>query len=321
MRYQLLAALMLASQPAAAAAPRLAVVPMNAYATPGELVKLPDGRRINVRCTGSGSPTVILEAGLKAWSFVWAAVQDNVKTRVCSYDRAGMGLSDPGPEPRDGAAIATDLDAWLRASGEKPPYLLVGHSAGGLYVRLFSNLRPDDIAGMVLVDSSVEGQFGGDPRIYAAAATNTRACGATVALPHTDPKRIKCFPPGRAKPTAFDLATAALTQRQSYWDTLASEFVNLPKTIAELRAGRQYYGALPLIALTAGGSGPPPADPQAAQKAAQSLAIWTEAHNQLAARSTIGVNRVVPDTNHLIMLHQPQSVIDAIAEVTAQSKR
>jgi pimeloyl-ACP methyl ester carboxylesterase len=303
------------------AAPSAAViVSINAYASPGKLVALPDGRRINVRCTGSGSPTVILEAGYKAWSFAWAGVQPNLKTRVCSYDRAGMGFSDPGPEPRDGAAIVADLDAWLRASGEKPPYLLVGHSAGGLYMRLFSNLHPNDIAGMVFVDPSIERQFGLEQRIYDGAAANTRACGAAMALPADDPKRIKCVPALRTNPGPFDFATAKQQQLPGYWNTLASEFANLPATARQVMAGRQYYGALPLIVLTAGGVGPPPADPQAAQKEAQSLLIWTDAHRELAARSTIGVDRVVPDTGHLITTRKPQAIVDAIVDVTNQAK-
>ena len=101
-------------------------------ARPGDLVRL-DGRRINVRCLGAGAPTVILESGYEADSLAWWKVEPEVArfTRVCSYDRAGAGFSDPGPLPRDGAAIAADLDKALSAAGIRGPFVLVGHSAGG----------------------------------------------------------------------------------------------------------------------------------------------------------------------------------------------
>ncbi|MBX3486143.1 alpha/beta hydrolase [Phenylobacterium sp.] len=127
-------------------------------ATPGALVALEDGRHINLRCSGRGSPTVILEAGFSAYSRAWSKVQPTLSrtTRVCSYDRAGYGFSDPGPSPRDGAAIARDLDRTLEVAKEEGPYVVVGHSAGGLYARLFAARRPGEVRGLVLLDPTVE---------------------------------------------------------------------------------------------------------------------------------------------------------------------
>src|SRR5262252_5295546 len=123
-------------------------------------VQLPDGRRMFLHCEGSGAPTVILDAGAMASSAAWGKVLPEVAktTRVCAYDRAGYGRSDPGPLPRDGRAVAEDLDQLLRAAGIDGPFVLAGHSAGALYVRMFSDLRPSDVAGMVLIDPSVERQ-------------------------------------------------------------------------------------------------------------------------------------------------------------------
>ena len=106
---------------------------------PGEIVQLADGRKLNFRCAGRGAPTVLLESGFGADSRAWSKVQPTVAetTRVCAYDRAGYGFSDPGPLPRDGAAIARDLDQALTQAEILGPFVVVGHSAGGLYARLY----------------------------------------------------------------------------------------------------------------------------------------------------------------------------------------
>jgi pimeloyl-ACP methyl ester carboxylesterase len=113
------------------------------------------GRKVFMDCQGRGSPTVVLDAGLGVDSQTWLAVQAAVAphTRVCRYDRAGLGLSDPGPPPRDSAAMVRELRALLQAARIEPPYVLVGASLGGLNVQLYQSLYPAEVAGMVLVDS------------------------------------------------------------------------------------------------------------------------------------------------------------------------
>ncbi len=177
-----------------------------------QLVRLPERRALAFRCTGNGSPTVILEGGWGATSLGWNRVQRLVAqtNRVCSYDRAGMGLSDPGPLPRDGAAIARDLDMGLRAAKIAGPYVVVGHSAGGLYVRLFADRRPGDVVGMVLVDPSVEYQdrrlsavFGPGSGSTAALRDRSAACLAAAAaheLPSLAPRLAKATLPLRRRP-------------------------------------------------------------------------------------------------------------------------
>lgn len=115
-----------------------------AESRPGRLAQLQDGRRLNLVCSGRGAPTVILESGFGATSGAWYKVRPALArgVRVCAYDRAGSGFSDPGPLPRDGAAIVRDLDQALTAAKIVGPYVLVGHSAGGLYARLFAARRP-----------------------------------------------------------------------------------------------------------------------------------------------------------------------------------
>ena len=121
------------------------------------------GRRLHVSCTGTGSPTVILEAGLGDSSETWNAVQPAVAgfTRVCAYDRANKGTSDPDPRPefRTSRVIIDDLSRLLRAAPISGPYVLVGHSLGGAHIRLYASRFPKDVVGMVLVDASHENQI------------------------------------------------------------------------------------------------------------------------------------------------------------------
>ena len=299
------------------AAPLLLLLLLGLAAAAPVRVALPDGRRMALHCTGTGSPTVVLEAGFLAWSFAWAPVQPALakRYRVCSYDRAGLGGSDPGPLPRDGAAIAADLDALLKAASVPPPYLLVGHSAGGLYVRLLAERRPGQIAGMVLVDPSVEWQFrAGDPAIAAKAAGYGRCATAAAAraLPSSDPALSGCWTTAKGP---FGDMLRSLQARPSYWATLESEYRSLPATAAEIAASAPDLGDLPLIVLTAGARIPPDV-PNAAAIAAQSIA----AHEALARKSTRGVAKVVPGAGHIIMRDNPAAVIAAVDSVAAAAR-
>lgn len=125
------------------------------YPPPGELVDV-GGHSLHINCVGKGSPTVILESGSGATSVDWANIQPEVAntTRVCAYDRAGSGWSETGPGPGDPQQIAGELHTLLGNAGIDGPYVLVGHSFGGLYVRMYADLYPNEVEGMVLVDSS-----------------------------------------------------------------------------------------------------------------------------------------------------------------------
>jgi pimeloyl-ACP methyl ester carboxylesterase len=124
---------------------------------PGRLVDV-GGILMHIYCTGEGSPTVVLDAGLNGGTMSWARVQEQVSnhTRVCSYDRAGMSWSELGPKPRTFMKIADELHALLLAAGEEGPYVLVGHSVGAHTIRFFVQEHPTDVAGIVLVDPAYE---------------------------------------------------------------------------------------------------------------------------------------------------------------------
>jgi pimeloyl-ACP methyl ester carboxylesterase len=127
---------------------------------PGSFYKV-DGAKMHLNCTGTGSPTVILDAGLGDDSLQWRKVQPALSqlTRVCSYDRAGYGWSDPLPGPRDSIHIVEELHSLLRQAGIKGPIVLMGHSAGGLQIRQYASKYPEGLAGLVFVDASTPTQF------------------------------------------------------------------------------------------------------------------------------------------------------------------
>ena len=115
------------------------------------------GRTLNLYCSGQGTPTVILETGGNSPGYEWLLLQSKmaVFTRACWYDRAGVGWSDPPSSPRTSASIVSDLHEALHRAGVLPPYVMAGGSVGGEYVHIYTARYPSDVAGLVLIDSSV----------------------------------------------------------------------------------------------------------------------------------------------------------------------
>src|SRR5579862_8797020 len=128
------------------------------YAQPGKLVDA-NGSRLNLYCTGSGTPAVVFDSGWGDWAPIWALVQPKVAawTRACSYDRAGAGFSDPGPMPRTSVRIADELHSVLHHARIRGPYILVGNAFGGDNVRTFAERYTSEVAGLVLVEADVGG--------------------------------------------------------------------------------------------------------------------------------------------------------------------
>lgn len=297
-------ALMLAVAPAIAAPP---LPPPSPYERPQRLVRLPDGRRLNLYCTGRGSPTIILESGWKADSAGWARVQPRLAalTTTCSYDRAGMGFSDPGPMPRSAAAIADDLAALIRAARLPGPYLVVAHSLGGLPARLLADKPENHVAGLLLVDPSVEYQA---RRMESAAPGTERAMTGMVLRAEASANTPILPPQPGAKPLTPAQARRATTD---YRRTLASELSSLSGISSDQVAqSRHSYGAMPLVVLTAGKSAIGPAGQR-----------WVALHEEVARLSTIGEQRVVPGSGHLIQIEQPEAVAAAARELVARIRR
>jgi pimeloyl-ACP methyl ester carboxylesterase len=137
----------------------------NSYPALGKLYDVDGGRRLHIYCEGDGGPTVVLFNGLGEISATWARILDQVSptTRVCAYDRAGQGWSDDVGSPQDGVTAAKDLHALLAAAGEHGPYILAGHSIGGPYALTYAALYPEQVAGMLLLDSSSPEQMDSIP--------------------------------------------------------------------------------------------------------------------------------------------------------------
>jgi pimeloyl-ACP methyl ester carboxylesterase len=291
-------------------------------ARPGLLAKLPDGRRINLRCSGSGAPTVLLESGFGGDSRAWGAVRQQVSrtTQVCAYDRAGYGYSDPAPLPRDGAAIARDLDQALQAANIGGPYVVVGHSAGGLYARLFAARRLRDVVGLIFVDSSVEYQqqrlaalFGPGPGGLQGVRKRPARCLEATQAPSTGANaadRAGCIPPNA------DPQTRLVYSRPATWSSQLSELDTLfASTSDEVARVGDLTADIPVIVLTAS----PDPDGTPAYKEDLSALAWQTLHAQLAASFRFSEQRIVK-SSHLMMVDRPEMVSAAALDLVKRAR-
>jgi len=276
------------------------------------------GYRLMLNCTGGGSPTVILEAGFSDLSVEWRAVQPQIAkfSRVCSYDRAGYGGSDPGPMPRTSLQIATELHALLRNAGEMPPYVLVGHSFGGYNVRVFNGLYPDEVAGIVLADATQEDQYELLPKAWSAISA--------AQLQHCERQERYAFflvdlGIGRLMLEAQGAGHGAyLILQRKYLRARASELEQI-RISAEQAGAAGHISDKPLVVLTAAensdailGSGLNRQDFEEFQR------IWVDdLQMRLARLSTRGRRIMVQGSGHDIPSDRPESIVDAAHELCA----
>ncbi len=308
--------------------------PPSTGAATAHLVRLPDGRRMNLVCMGEGSPVVILENGLG--HSAWSLVQDQLArtTRTCAYDRAGMGFSDEGPRPRDASAVAADLHALLPAAGLKGPYVLVGHSIGGFFVRMYADLFPDEVAGLVLVDPSVENAteraLAAEPALLATIKTDEpgqievmRRCAVAAQAGEMKPGAEiykHCAPAALADlPPDVRSALIARYEAPAIYRTMASELESFDRDGKELTAHARSYGDMPLIVLTPAERPNIPA--LTAEENRQGARLSIQMHAEQAALSSRGQERLVRATGHYIQTDQPQAVIDAVNQVVADARQ
>ena len=224
-----------------------------AYPPPGQLVDI-GGYRLHINCTGTGSPTVVIDSGLGDWSTGWGFVQQEVakKTRVCTYDRAGWGWSDAGPLPRDAAQFAKELHSLLQNASIPGPYVLVGHSLGGLGVRVFVHDYASEIAGVVLIDSMTPRQFN-QSQITTQSQTDAQSQPFSISalLARFGIVRLLARPLGiMPSGTPDERAYFSRMVRTQSAQTLTDESQGMPAAGAEASAVKT-FGDLPLIVLTA----------------------------------------------------------------------
>jgi pimeloyl-ACP methyl ester carboxylesterase len=264
---------------------------------PGRLVDV-GGYRLHVNCAGQGSPTVILESGLANRSADWDIVQPQVATttRVCAYDRAGIGWSDTGPEPRDSVRIAGELHTLLANAGVPGPYVLAGHSFGGLYTRMYAGLYPDQVVGMALVDASHPDQWTYAPPEFRASAQPSAAMGlAYRAAQRLGVARLaNLFPvPSDCGHPAPYCAEERAYRNARFMDSYVAE-MGAPERDAQVRAAPS-LGDRPLIVLTAGDhsdQGLPP------QSVAQFERDWRHLQADLAVLSTNSEHLLIEGSRH-----------------------
>lgn len=265
---------------------------------PGRLVDI-GGYRLHLWCTGEGAPAVILDAGLGGSSADWGFVQPEVApfTRVCSYDRAGMGYSDPGPSPRTARRISSELNELLDRGGIAGPVVLVGASIAGFNVRVFASDHPERTAGLVLVDASHEDQAHDVPRM-ARFVPLLSTVGALRLFGVTFGQGAGSLPPSvrrYAQATRF---------RSAGYQAAADEILHIREAIAEVRNSRRKLAVPVLVVMGRRG-----ADED-----------WRRLQLDQASLSERGCLIVAEQSGHVVQVDQPEVVVDAIRAVVETAR-
>jgi len=261
---------------------------------PGQLVAV-GGSKLHIQCTGSGAPTVILEAGFPGSSLDWVSVQPEVAkfTRVCSYDRAGFGWSELKDSPRSTAEISQDLQQLLTNSSVAPPYVMVGHSMGGLYVRGFTQRLPETVIGMVLVDATHEDQWDFEPKQY----WEGQQLGIRPQQPPVE------------RPGSVMKILGQMWATEAWKTGEGRERDSIAATVSQAQKSSRRLPAIPLVVLSA--------MPEVGWNDQVSVAALKaqQLQRELAAMSPFGRWVPVAGSNHYIHLSQPAAVVEAIRQV------
>ena len=286
------------------------------YPAPGQRVDV-GGYRLHVHCVGEGSPTVVLDAGLGGFSLDWSLVQPELAatTRVCAYDRAGYGWSDPSPHARTPSQIADELHTLLVNAGIQGPYVLVGHSAAGKDVRLFANRYPQAVVGMVLIDARHESvDTNRSPEALAAEHTQQRRFQRTIwAAARIGLVRAfwaaawpQVFPATQNLSTETRAEIGVLQARSQQVKTVLREDALLTHDNAQLSSAPS-LGDVPLMVLAAGQN-------------VEHDPLWLPAQQQLAGLSSNAKLIVVEGSSHYIHWDQPMLVAGAIRQVVEAAR-
>jgi pimeloyl-ACP methyl ester carboxylesterase len=265
---------------------------------PGRLVDI-GGYRLHLWCTGDGAPAVILDNGLGGTSPGWGFVQPDVArfTRVCSYDRAGMGYSDPGPSPRTARRIASELAELLARSGIAGPVVLVGASIAGFNVRVFASDHRERAAGLVLVDASHEADAHEVPGM-ARFVPWLSTVGVFRLLGVSFGGNVESLPPSvrrYAQATSF---------RSAGYKAAADEIIHIQESVSEVRSSRRKL-TIPVVVVTG---------------ARGSDERWRQLQQDLTSLSERGCLMVAPQSGHVVQIDQPEVVVDAIRSVVETAR-
>lgn len=288
------------------------------YPPPGRLVDV-GGYRLHLHCTGAGTPTVVLDAGLGGGMLDWMLVQPEVAkfSRVCSYDRAGVGWSEAGTKPRTTQQISQELHTLLGKAGIQSPYVLVGHSFGGINVQYFASQHPNEVAGMVLVDSTHEKQFSRQempkpPTFLPFVVKALVPFGVARLMNHLGEP-----PPNITPDLAVQRASIYAHTRHLY--AVADEMISLSVSLAQAQAVPLQWGDKPLVVLTRGRKEAAPLlSPEEANRMEQT---WKELQTELVGRSQNGKQIIAEKSGHYIQFDQPNLVLNTIRQTTEAARQ
>jgi len=276
-----------------------------AYPPPGQMVDV-GGYRLHLNCTGSGSPTVVIESGWGDSSASWGWVQPEVAktTRICTYDRAGMGWSEASPQPRTAREFAKELHTLLAKANEPGPYVLVGHSLGGYTMRVYAHDYPAEVAGLVLIDPQAL------PNSDVATPKPAPKPGGTslpMLMARIGVVRLLAGPLGSIQnlPAGDKQAYTASAVTPRFVQTFLDEGKGMSEGGAQARAVTT-LGALPLIVLSRGKD----QDADWAASQAGYLQLSTDSQQLFADQS-----------GHRIMIEQPEAAVAAIVKMVEQLRK
>ena len=288
---------------------------LRANPPPGRLVDV-EGHRLHIWCTGSGDPTVVLDAGLGGTAFDWGHVQPGVAefTRVCSYDRAGMGYSDEGPRPRTSQQIVRELVTLLDGSAIDGRVVLVGGSYGGWNMRILTTAHDERVAGLVLVDARHEAT---GERFAAAGISENPPWVAWVArlapvAAYVGIARLVGFspgpPPDSMAPSVREFARATRF-RSSAFASGADELESATESAEQVKSARRVLD-IPLVVVSAGRRRSPQVADVLDSLQRDQLSLSKRSCQVMAARS-----------GHGIVLQEPEIVVDAIRATVDASRQ
>lgn len=281
------------------------VADKRAYQAPGQLVDV-GGYKLHLNCTGEGSPTVVLETLSGGLSAYWAWVQPELSktTRVCSYDRAGRGWSEASPAPVSAKQTARDLHTLLENAAIPGPYMLVGHSIGGLYVRSYAAQYPDEVVGMVLLDASHPELYSRDPDILAAKQAFSRQSALFPTLARLGVFRLFFAMGGELD--FQDLPPQQHAEVAAFWSSPRYLLSQRTENAAAIFAETKDLGTLnnlPLVVITAGRRSSP---------------VWLELQDELVTLSSNSVHLTIAEASHASLVFHPdhaQATSAAILQV------
>ena len=294
------------------------------FPMPGERIDI-GGRALHLYCSGSGPVTVLLENGLGANFSAWQRVQPEIAqfSRVCSYDRAGLGWSDVSDRPTRAEYVIDDLHRLLTAAQLSGPFVLVGWSAGGVFVRRYYHDYPDGVIGMVFVDSSHEQQklrLEESPDMQQMERDMSQQLDVCRALAWSGLVRalgvMQANTAAAHLPPALEAQTVALANRTGFCGGIAHESAGFQSDVSQSQPPAS-LGDLPLIVLTRGRRSTPEdfSQPLAQATLDRLDQSWLALQDELAALSTRASHRIAADSGHAIPLQEPDAVIEAVRDI------